>query len=218
MTNEVYCCLQILGFLFHFSIAEPIRGDNVVMANEGEFPFVAALIKKTNCSNVERGLICTGVLISERLVLTAAHCFEKVSLDDMQIVLGSVDLRHGVRYDVSKRITYNEWAEIEGVHKAIIKNDIAVIKLSEKVHKNVSISAEFSYKKRSKLENRNVTMLGWGHTSLSSNRTVRYLRKTILTVLTSEECQQKIHELINETVHVEDSVFCTKAEPFATSG
>ncbi|XP_058793633.1 seminase-like isoform X1 [Phymastichus coffea] len=214
MRNLVHYCLQILGLLFHFSISEPLRGANVIAVKEGEFPFAAAMIKKTDSSNAEQEEICTGVLISARHVLTAAHCFEELQPNDTQVVLGSVDLTIGTRYNVSKWITYDEWEEIEGVRNSSHEKDVAIIVLSENVDKKIAKPAELSKKTRPKICLRNLTVLGWGQTNPDSNERPRYLHKASLTVLTSERCEQIVSGLMNETITLEDSLFCTKVEPF----
>ncbi|XP_058793563.1 venom serine protease-like [Phymastichus coffea] len=214
MRNFVYYFVQIAGLSLHFSISEPLRGANVIAVKEGEFPFAAAMIKKTDSSNAEQEEICTGVLISKRHVLTAAHCFEELQPNDTQVVLGSVDLTIGTRYSVSKRITYDEWAKIEGVPQSYDSTDIAIIKLCENVDHKVAKPAELSEKTRSEICLQNVTVLGWGQTNPDSNERPRYLHKASLTVLTSERCEQIVSGLMNETITLEDSLFCTKIEPF----
>ncbi|XP_058793580.1 venom serine protease-like isoform X2 [Phymastichus coffea] len=213
MRNFVYYFVQIAGLSLHFSIAEPIRGENVVAVEEGEFPFVVALITNTNCD-----IICTGVLISERHVLTAAHCFEELQPNNTQVVLGSVDLTIGTRYNVGKWITYDEWAEIEGVPQSYDSTDIAIIKLCENVDNKVAKPAELSEKTRSEICLQNVTVLGWGQTNPDSNDRPRYLQKASLTVLTSERCEQIVSGLMNETITLDDSLFCTKHEPSSKLG
>ncbi|XP_058793578.1 venom serine protease-like isoform X2 [Phymastichus coffea] len=209
MRNFVYYFVQIAGLSLHFSIAEPIRGDNVFAVKEGEFPFVVALITKTNCD-----IICTGVLISERHVLTAAHCFEEFQPNDTQVVLGSVDLTIGTRYNVSKWITYAEWLNMTGIVNVPREMDVAIVKLLEDVDNNVA-PAKLSKKTRSTLYQRNVTVLGWGQTSLDSTEKPRYLKKARVTVLKKEQCEHLVLNLTNEQIFVDKTIFCTKTEPFA---
>ncbi|XP_058793564.1 chymotrypsin-2-like [Phymastichus coffea] len=217
MRNFVYYFVQIVGFVFHFSIADPIRGDNVFAVKEGEFPLAAALIRKTECLNDECDFICTGVLISKRHILTADHCFEELQPNDTQIILNSIDLRYGTRYNVSKWITYDEWAMKKRIHIVLYDNDIAVIELSEDVDDKL-VPAKLSKKSRCELKNRNVTMLGWGQRSLNSTENPRYLHKAQLQVLKIRDCQQIMLKLLNRLADIEDSYFCTRAEPFILLG
>lgn len=63
-------------------------------------------------------------------MLTAVHCLKEKLLSEIQVIIGSIDLREGRKYDVKKWITYNQWAAIENITKKRSVNDIAVMKVN----------------------------------------------------------------------------------------
>lgn len=72
---------------------------------------------------------CTGVLITENIVLTAAHCLDEELLSGIQFIVGSVDLRKGRKYGSIGWITYNQWADIKNITKTDDPHDIAMVKV-----------------------------------------------------------------------------------------
>ena len=87
-------------------------------AEEGQFPWAAALF-------IDGAWFCTGTLISDSFLLTAAHCVEGASYFD--IVLGSVDIRnpsdHRVEVTSYSAVVHPLWNHND------LTNDIALIQL-----------------------------------------------------------------------------------------
>ena len=87
-------------------------------AEEGQFPWAAALF-------IDGAWFCTGTLISDSFLLTAAHCVEGASYFD--IVLGSVDIRnpsdHRVEVTSYSAVVHPQWSHNQ------LTNDIALIQL-----------------------------------------------------------------------------------------
>lgn len=91
--------------------------------------------------------ICTGVLITSELVLTAAHCLHEKLLNQIQVIVGSVDLLGGRKYEPSMWITYDQWANSKNVSKESqytrnnnAANDIAMIKVIKKTYFHYSVA------------------------------------------------------------------------------
>lgn len=89
-----------------------------------------SIAHKTNQYREEEVHICTGVLITNKFVLTAAHCFDGISSGEIQLIAGSVDLQKGYKYDISTWITYNQWAESKNILKSNNTHDIAMAKVT----------------------------------------------------------------------------------------
>lgn len=111
------------------SHAEPLKGINVTVAEEGKYPFVVSIVQKNDQLYEEQLHFCTGVLIEKKFVLTAAHCLNGKFLYGIQLIMGSVDLREGRKYDARMSITYNQWADSKNLTKKKSSNDIAIIKV-----------------------------------------------------------------------------------------
>jgi secreted trypsin-like serine protease len=135
--------LAALALLFLFtglprSHAEPdptpdLRRTGIVggePAEAGEFPWIAALLYRENSWK-----LCGGSLISERWVVTAAHCVQQdpvteddMTPDDLLVVLGSLvptNATMGQRVRVADIIIhpdYNEWTA---------SDDLALLYLAE---------------------------------------------------------------------------------------
>lgn len=110
--------------------AQPLKGNDVTKVEKGKYPYVVSIVQKNNQSNVEEMHICTGVLITSQFILTAAHCFDVVN--EIEIIIGSVDLRKGKRYDPSVWVTYNRWVESKNNLIRSIAHDIAIVKVKKK--------------------------------------------------------------------------------------
>ncbi|XP_011495558.1 PREDICTED: myeloblastin-like [Ceratosolen solmsi marchali] len=111
--------------------ANPMFGENVRLANPGEFPFVAS-VKRINPSNPlsEYDHLCTGVLISNRDVLTVEHCLQPLSAFYIEISVGSHNIREGIKYPIDWWMSYSTWTTFRHIAPRYNKNDISIIRVS----------------------------------------------------------------------------------------
>lgn len=111
------------------SLAEPLRGHNMYPA---KIPFVASIARIRPEYIVDRNHFCSGSLIAENLVLTAAHCLSNETNYKIDIIIGTTDLK-GARpkYEVQAWKTFKVWASQK--NPDIVKhqyNDLAIVKVS----------------------------------------------------------------------------------------
>lgn len=110
-------------------MAEPIKGHNIQPANVS---FIASIGMKTYDFIEERNHFCSGSLIAERLVLTAAHCVTDEIPSKIDVVIGAADLKGAKpKYDVQSWKIFKFWAARHQPrfmrHQS---NDLAIIKVT----------------------------------------------------------------------------------------
>jgi hypothetical protein len=127
----IFKTFWILVILLEPVFTKPMVGQNVRRAIEGEFSPVVT-IKKFTHRNIppEDTRICSGTLISIFHVITAAHCLEIIRFSLMEIIVGSIDIRQGMRYHPLWIVDYNRWANLSDLYRKYRINDIAIIKVN----------------------------------------------------------------------------------------
>ncbi|XP_022905883.2 chymotrypsin-2-like [Onthophagus taurus] len=127
------------------------------VANQKDYPFVVSIIYNNRH-------ICGGSLISERYVLTAAHCTysgsEPRNIENILISVGSSKWETGTKYEISKSYAHEDY------DKATTTNDIGLFKTEEDVEFTQNVQPIKLYlndlPKESDLE---CMVIGWGFTS-----------------------------------------------------
>lgn len=97
-----------------------------VEAQPGAWPWMTALLH-SNEKSIYQAQFCSGVLIDDTWVLTAAHCVEGKSAGDMDVAVGAYDLNAftGSRISVKSIRIHPQYENVT------MRNDIALLKLSQ---------------------------------------------------------------------------------------
>lgn len=168
---NLVCNLKNCGQRALWSTFEPtIRYG--IFSLPGEWPWQVALIRNLN-------FICGGTLISQRYVLTAAHCVSKKSFF-YTVKVGSINRKSGQSYNVKKIISH------PGFDFTFYKHDVALLELSSEVKLNnfVQIACLPSHPA---VPNSQCFTTGWG---VDENEVYNnYLKEAKVRILTSEICK-----------------------------
>uniref|UniRef100_A0A2M3ZZ75 Putative cub domain serine protease n=1 Tax=Anopheles triannulatus TaxID=58253 RepID=A0A2M3ZZ75_9DIPT len=135
-------------------------------------------------------VFCSGVIISTRHVLTAAHCTETIpNVGRVQALVGDHDYRSGVETPYSAIYNIEQIIQHEAYNVANRDNDVSLLKTTVNMDWNRGVGPvclPFSYSSYS-FANLEVDIAGWGTTSFGGPMST-VLRKTTLTVLPNGSC------------------------------
>lgn len=166
---EMACLIQ-LSFLclFFISISFGSPVDNRIHggfeAKPGQFPYQASLRTRSNNNNFPP--ICGGSILSERFIITAAHCVPK---EGKLFVLIGGHHKHNINlidlYEVKTKIVHEKF------NHTSMRNDIALLELVKPIQFNntvkpIPINKEFLG------GGLNATASGWGTSNVSTNNMV----------------------------------------------
>ncbi|ODM92147.1 Proclotting enzyme [Orchesella cincta] len=105
------------------------------IADPKAWPWMAALLKKSEAVDYRNGQYCGGVLISEFHVLTASHCVDGFDIHNLAVRIGEYDFARN--NDSGPRPQDIDVADVfvhENYNRYSYKNDIAVIKLAKSAY------------------------------------------------------------------------------------
>ncbi|XP_023246420.1 proclotting enzyme-like [Copidosoma floridanum] len=154
-----------------------------------DFPWIVAIL-----SHGEQ--YCGGVLITDRHVLTAAHCVHRRKPRELTIRLGEYDLR----YPNETRALDFKVVEIR-IHNGYVpstyRNDIAIVKVHRPTVFNTYIWPVCLPPVGANFENKQATVIGWGTTSFGG-ATSYVLLEVKVPIWPLSECVDKFTQEISD--------------------
>ncbi|XP_055317841.1 chymotrypsin-1-like [Sitodiplosis mosellana] len=176
----MYSIVLVLFFvsgLLAFVINSYIFGGE--KATKNQFPFSVSLRKLENGIYVHD---CGASIISDRFVLTAAHCYHsKLEIGDYRIAVGAhMRADQGVLYSIERFIIHPNY---EALHKA---NDIALVQMNDPIRLNknakiIKIDRNFVG------ENQTAIAVGWGE----SDDKYTGLKFARMKTISNDECRRR---------------------------
>ncbi|MCB0337659.1 MAG: serine protease, partial [Bdellovibrionales bacterium] len=162
-----------------------INGDGV---GDQEFPWMASLVF-TGDDPSETSIFCGATLITDRYVLTAAHCVEGLAAQDIQVVLGRnfLSAPTGEIVSADSILVHPKYWE-EGI---AISYDIALIKLSRSVSYQPIAIQESVIPDEQKPE-LSATVLGWGQLDAEYPVLPDELQKAQIPLINDTECKDSL--------------------------
>ncbi|XP_062543572.1 CLIP domain-containing serine protease C9-like [Armigeres subalbatus] len=151
-------------------------------AESGEFPFIALVIYNTT---VHR---CGATIISERFLLSAAHCFRS-EFTALKVRVGTTEAEDGMAdtYEIARVRRHSRYGSLRRL------NDIAVIELKTKIKMNQQVQPICLYTEKEELpETQNLTVIGWGIDN--SEDVSRVLLKGIVRPVLRSNCHQRFNK------------------------
>lgn len=155
---------------------------------------MAALITR----NAINGAFCGGVLITDRHVLSAAHCSNRIKIQDLYVRLGeySFDVANETR---TRDFRVSEIRQHIDFDAATYENDIAILKLIRPSLFNSYIWPICMPPMSGTYEGKRGVVIGWG-TQFFGGPFSSTLMEVTVPIWNNDDCQQKYAHKIRETV------------------
>ncbi|SHO55787.1 S1 family peptidase [Vibrio quintilis] len=158
---------------------------NGTQAAKGDWPFMTAVISEG--SDAYQGQFCGASFIGGRYVLTASHCVNKMSPDDIEVSVGIHDLSNedteGQRVGVQAIYMHEDY------NANTFSNDIAIIELKQELTSTSVELATNSLVDSLEASNPDLTVMGWGNLSTTTNDYPNILYQVDVPYVDRSTCQ-----------------------------
>lgn len=169
---------------------------NGTIADADEFPYLGALAFQQQHSSAGAAYGCGANLISDRFMLTAAHCLVGRTLDHVRLGVVSLldDQNDGddpVIIGVEKVFIHPNYTR-----RPITRNDIALLKLNRTVDEDFLVPACLYTEPTDPLPSVPLTIAGWGGTDSSNDGSMSsILMKAQVAPINRDECNATLAQM-----------------------
>lgn len=166
----------------------PLKNPRIIGGNEASphsYPYIVSL--RILRKKILYDHICSGILITTRTVLTAAHCVNALSTESTLIAVTGLHIRTDVsEYAFRNSIPVNKITVHSEFNPVTLENDIALLTLARCViiSSNVSLACILPEDETSNgIDGTIARVAGWGSNSIGSDK----LQQTNLTLLENKD-------------------------------
>lgn len=168
-----------------------------VEAKAGDWPWMTAMV--TRGRDAFNGQACGASFIGKRYVLTASHCVEGASANQLDVVVGIHDLNkeasQGQRIAVTNIYMHENYSS-----PVELNNDIAVLELSREVE-NITPIKTMTDEILTKISaGTELTVMGWGNRSTTGTDYPNILHQVKVPLYDRAACKAAYPELTDEMI------------------
>eukprot|EP00093_Oithona_nana_P008136 08136.XXX_488190_489622_1 [CDS] Oithona nana genome sequencing. len=175
----------------------------------GGHPWQVAVIKQ---SFLSKRISCGGALISDRWVITAGHCVYNTPLSKLRIRLGEWNVRTHDEPLPHEDFEVEETAVHPDYNPANFQNDVALVRLAEKVVFKEHIVPVCLPKYRQNFVGKYARVIGWGRTEHGVATTPSVLQEVTVQVISADTCQDWFKAANRKEVIYPDNFLCAGYE------
>ncbi|KAK6618992.1 hypothetical protein RUM44_003373 [Polyplax serrata] len=159
-----------------------------------EYPMMVGLVSLNSYE-----LFCGGTIISHFYILTAAHCLMQKTPKNVAILVGDHDISVGSDTDSAKLYIAMSFSIHPNYNTGNQKNDIALIRVKEKIEFNMKVGPACLPFKNSNnsFAGEVVYAVGWGSTSFGGKTSDKLLH-VALNVITTKQCTPVYGSLVSD--------------------
>lgn len=171
-----------------------VNGQNITISN---LPYIVQIHEP---SDYVRKFVCGGTVISERHILTAAHCMVGYNSIDLQVVanvthIGEAGIRRNVKA-IHMHPAYDH---------GNFNNDVAVLTLEEPLPLGKGVNVAEMCSKPWDSQHK-ITVAGWGKTSADADAHSNHLQMAVLNGISVEDCREQFED----SSRITSQMLCTR--------
>lgn len=169
---------------------------------EGKYPFIASILFKYNKDGFKH--LCTGSIINDVTVMTAAHCLKSKDTSNYRVLIGQI-------YWPRKTIGYYYNIDNITVHPSYNESlkgfDIGLIKSKSKFQFNDHIGKVCLASPISKPDTTKCMAIGWGRTQTTGKNISDWLNEATIPLQNDSVCLQYAKSMTNVEINSK-SIIC----------
>ncbi|XP_058797607.1 uncharacterized protein LOC131667884 [Phymastichus coffea] len=196
--------------------ADPLVGEHIFPANPHEFPFIVLFKQKSSKERLNSEYFCTGSLITQKHIITVAHCFQHRIQNEIEAIFAGKDWTTSYfSYAIDSWCIYDSWARANEKTIEFPINDVAIVKLSLPVRHDGITPAHLTNLNNKQLYGTKAMIVGW--VGIYDNSSTMHLLQGKVTILRPYESEHLLKLVANRKIKVSENYLTTSADPYILS-